>query len=140
MVLSLVGFAAAFVAFGDAARRGCVAEAPEDPSYRAAFDGPVTVDDAVHTLEVSHAGKPVAGAWVCVNAEMVGRPALSAVGEGRELARGRYEVPLHFPAPGRWRARVLLAEDDGAAPTAAIGLSFDVGAAAEEQPAVTSPR
>ncbi|HVL99766.1 MAG TPA: FixH family protein [Egibacteraceae bacterium] len=108
VVVAVAGFAAAFSAFGDAARRGCVTDAPPDPTYEVAFAGPVHVGEDTHVLGVTRAGDPVTGAWVCVTIEMAGMSAMGASAEAREVGGGHYEVSLPFAMEGTWQGTVLV--------------------------------
>lgn len=125
VVIAVAGFAAALVAFGDAARRGCATDAPRDPAYEAALEEPVHVGEPTHILTLTHHGEPVTGAWVCVTVEMAGMTAMAASAEAREVSGGRYEVDLPFAMAGEWQATVLVGEEE-AIPHVAVPLSFDV--------------
>ncbi|MDP8969306.1 MAG: FixH family protein [Actinomycetota bacterium] len=125
VVVALVGFGAAFLAFGDEARRGCVVEAPRDPSYSAEFEDPVPMGQGVHVLRVSRDGRPVTGARVCLTVDMVGMSAMGAGEEAREVAPGRYEVSLNLPMAGQWRGTVLV-EEQGTTQEVAVPLTFEV--------------
>ncbi len=127
VVVALVGFGAAFVAFGDAARRGCVVEAPRDPSYSAELEEPVRMGETTHVLRVSRDGRPVSGARVCLTVDMVGMSAMGVGDEAREVAPGRYEVSLHFAMPGPWKGTVLV-EEQGASQEVSVPLTFEVTA------------
>lgn len=126
VIVSLAGFAAAFMAFGDAARGGCVVQAPEDDAYAAEFEEAVRAGEGTHVLRVTRHGEPVTGARVCVNVEMAGMSGMSASAEGREVASGRYEMPLRLPMAGEWTGTALIADETGDADVAAVPLAFDV--------------
>lgn len=126
VVLALVGFAAAFVAFGDAARGGCAVQAPPDDAYAAEFEDPVLVGEETHVLRVTRHGEPVSGAWVCVNVEMAGMSGMGASTKGRELAAGRYQVSLSMPMEGTWTGTALVADEEGDAEMVAVPLTFEV--------------
>ena len=125
VVVSLVAFAAALVAFSDPSRQGCLLDAPRDDSYSAVFEGPVRNDETEHVLIVEEEGRPVTGAKVCVNVEMVGMTGMAYSSEGRELAGGRYELPVQMPMPADWRAIVIVEEPDAGNPVG-IPVAFKV--------------
>lgn len=109
VVVALAGFAAAFVAFGDAARTNCVLDAPPDGAYSAVFEEPVPAGDQ-QVLSVTRGGEPITGAWVCANLVPTDAPDASVVAEGREIDDGRYALDLGLSA-GRWSGTVLIGEE-----------------------------
>lgn len=113
VVIALGGFAAAFVAFGDAARTNCVLDGSSDPAYAVTFDEPVPPGQDL-VLEVTRDGQPVTGAWVCASLAPQDSPGAPVGAEGRELGAGRYAVPLDLSAPGPWAGTVLVSEDGAA--------------------------
>jgi len=123
VVIALAGFAAAFVAFGDAARRNCVLDATSNPAYSAEFDD-VRVGEDTKVLRVVRDGQPVSDAWVCVNVAPAGGSGAGVAAEARELAAGRYGVSLDVTNTGPWRGTVLV-EDDPGHPVA-IPVTFEV--------------
>lgn len=124
VVIALVGFVAAFVAFRDDARRGCLMEAARDPSYAAEFEEPPRMDVKTQVLRVSRDGSPVTGAHVCLNVDMVGMSAMGVGDEAREISPGRYEVSVNFAMAGPWQGTVLI-EEDGS-PAVEVPVMFDV--------------
>ncbi len=124
VVIALVGAAAAFVAFRDDARRGCLTEGTRDPAYAAEFEEPPRMDVKAHVLRVTHEGMPVSGARVCLNVDMVGMSGMGVGNEAREISPGRYEVSLNFAMAGPWEGTVLI-EDEGSPPVE-VPVSFDV--------------
>lgn len=125
VVVALAGFAAAFVAFGDAARRNCVLDGSEDPRYAAVVEEPVAAGSEGLVVRVTRGGEPLAGAWVCANLAPAGTPGHGVGAEGRALEPGRYAVPLELPTAGRWTGRVLVGED-GADPEVAVPVTVEV--------------
>ncbi len=124
VIIALVGAAAAFVAFRDDARRGCLAEGSRDPSYSAEFEEPPRMDVKTHVLTVSHEGMPVTGARVCMNVDMVGMSAMGVGDEAREISPGRYELSMNFAMAGPWEGVVLIEEEGGQ--TIEVPVAFDV--------------
>lgn len=110
VLISLGGFAAAFVSFGDAARANCVLEARPDTAYEVALDQPARVGDEP-VLRVTRDGEPVSGAWVCATLTPSGTSGPVAAAEARELGAGRYALPLDLAEPGTWSGTVLIGED-----------------------------
>lgn len=104
---ALVGFIAAIVAFNAQAREGCPLKADTDGSYSGRFEGPVSMDETSHVLRVTKDGRPVTGAEVCVNTEMVGMSGMGYSSRGRELAPGRYQIGLQFGMAGDYRGNVV---------------------------------
>ncbi|HET9441773.1 MAG TPA: FixH family protein [Acidimicrobiales bacterium] len=106
-------FVAAVDHFDEAAREGCVQRADGDDRYEVRVGGGAGTDVTRYRLAVSRDGRPVVGASVCVAASMDGMAAMAVTGEGREVAPGSYEVPLHLGMEGRWTARVVVTERGG---------------------------
>ena len=111
--MGVVAFVVAVDHFSDAARAGCVQRAAADEGYAVQVRGEPAVDATRYRLAVTHDGRPVRGATVCVAASMDGMAAMAASGTAREVAPGTYEVPLRFEMPGRWTARVVVTEPGG---------------------------
>lgn len=108
VAVALGGFAAAFVAFGDAARANCVLDAQPDASYEVALEDPTVGDE--HVLVVSRDGEPVVGAWVCARLAPASTPGAVAGARADELDDGRYALPLDLTTPGVWSGTVLVGE------------------------------
>lgn len=138
VTIAVAGFIAAFISFGDAARRDCVLDATPDPSYSVEFDALPSEEAQVSVLRIQRDDRPVTGAEVCVNVRHTGPQATGASAEGVELVGGRYAVVLDATARGSWEGRVLIMEDGGRDPVA-VPLSFDVTADASAR-AAGSPR
>jgi len=113
VLVALIGFAAAIVVFGSPQRRGCPLRADEDPSYAAAFEGAVSVDETAHTLRISQDGRPLTGAKVCVNTEMVGMSAMGYSAKAQERAPGRYQVGFRFGMAGNYRTNLIAKKGSG---------------------------
>ena len=100
--------------------------ATTDGAYASAFEGDVTMDADKHTLVVTRDGKPVTGASVCVDTAMVGMTSMHYSERGREVAPGRYEVPVKFEMEGTYRGNVVTEVPDG---SILVPLTVKVGAA-----------
>lgn len=130
VTIAVAGFIAAFVSFGDAARRDCVLDAPSDASYSVEFDEPPSEDARVSVLRILRDDRLVTGAEVCVNVRHAGSPAAGTSAEGVELVGGRYAVVLDVTRSGSWEGRVVIMEQQGAGDPVAVPVSFDVTAGA----------
>jgi hypothetical protein len=109
--VSVAAFVAALNTFGKAAADACVAKAPIDRSYKVHIQGPVNVDTTRYKLTVSHRGRPVTGARVCLSADMGGSGGMSGMSvdnSGSEVQPGVYEVPVRFIMSGPWHGAVLV--------------------------------
>lgn len=107
--------------------KGCPAKATErNGAYASTFEGDVTMDAKKHVLVVTRDGQPVAGASVCVNTAMVGMKSMRYSARGREVAPGRYEVPVKFAMEGTYRGNVVTEVSDRAI---SVPLTVKVGAA-----------
>lgn len=107
VVVSVVAFAAAIAVFSTPQRQGCPLDADRDASYSSRFEGAVSMDESTHVLRVNRDGRPVSGAEVCINTEMVGMSGMGYTAKGRELAPGRYRVGFRFGMAGDYRANVI---------------------------------
>lgn len=123
VVIALGGFAAAFVAFGDAARTNCVLDGSSDPAYAVAFEQPVLPGQDL-VLEITRDGQPVTGAWVCATLAPQDFPGAPVGAEGSPLGAGRYAVPLDLSAAGPWSGTVLVSEDGS--PEVAVPVRLEV--------------
>lgn len=88
----------------------CPRNGAANASYASRFEGTVSMDKSRHVLRVTRDGKPVAGAQVCINTAMVGMTTMKYTAKGRELAPGRYEVPVKFAMNGVYRGNVTANE------------------------------
>lgn len=122
--IAVAAFSMAVARFSDAAEEGCARRAREDPTYQVRFREPPSMERTRYRLAVSRAGRPVAGAEVCLNAYMRGMSAMAVADRGREVARGVYEVSLTFEMGNRWAGWVLVAEPGRS--LVAIPLDLDV--------------
>lgn len=95
-------------------------------AYASTFEGDVTMNAKKHVLVVTHDGQPVAGASVCVDTAMVGMTSMHYSARGREVAPGRYEVPVKFAMQGTYRGNVVTEVSDRAI---SVPLTVKVGAA-----------
>lgn len=125
--IALAGFAASFVAFGDAAREGCVLDADDDPAYDVQLPARLPLGRSVQTLQIRRDGDPVTGAWACLRAETVDGPPTSVAAEASEAEPGGYEVTVDVTAAGEWEG-VVLVDADGGSPEAAVPVRFTVAA------------
>lgn len=123
VLIALAGFAAAFVAFGDAARTNCVLDGSSDPAYSVAFEEPVSPGQDL-ALQVTRNAEPVTGAWVCASLAPQASPGAAVGAEARELGSGGYAVPLDLSAAGPWSGTVLISEDGS--PEVAVPVHLDV--------------
>lgn len=123
--LALVGFAVAIVALGDDARRGCVVDAPRDPSYQAQILGRMEMASTEQEIALTREGTPVVGAKVCTRVSMVGMEAMgSSDSKAQETAPGVYRVAIIFEMTGGWEGNILVVEKDR--PPISVPLRFDV--------------
>lgn len=125
VVVAVAGFAAAIVAFGDAARSNCVADATSARGYAAEFPDHVRAGEGEHVVRLTRAGLPLTGAWVCVSLAPASTGGPGAAAQGRELGAGRYAVSLELTRAGEWSGVVLVAEDGGD-PEVAVPVTVDV--------------
>lgn len=74
-------------------------------------------------MTVTHDGKPIAGAKVCLTADMpeMQHPAINATARESD---GRYEAKLQFGMGGTWKTWVTVAEPDK--PVVSVPLSVEV--------------
>jgi hypothetical protein len=107
VAVALAGFIAAIVVFNSPGRRGCPLKAANDSSYQGAFVGPVSVDQSTHVVRVSRDGRPLTGAHVCVNTEMIGMSGMSYSATAHEQAPGRYNVGFRFAMEGDYRTSLI---------------------------------
>ncbi len=98
-----------------------------DGAYASSFEGDVTKNAKKHTLVMTRDGKPVTGASVCVNTAMVGMTSMRYSTRGREIAPGRYEVPVKFEMAGTYRGNVVTEVADD---SILVPLTVKVGAGA----------
>lgn len=113
VAIALAGFGAAIVVFSSPQRRGCPLRATADSSYTGGFDGPVSVQESTHVLKVSRNGRPLTGAKVCINTEMVGMSGMGYSAEASERAPGRYEVGFRFGMAGDYRTNLIARTGSG---------------------------
>lgn len=125
VVIALAGFVAALVEFDSAAARGCLEQPDRGISYSARFAAPIQTDQSSHVLLLTRDGRAVSGADVCLSTEMEGMTGMGLSAQARELAPGRYEVPIRFPMAGTWEV-IVAAGRQGEAPEVAIPLKVDV--------------
>ena len=124
-VLALGAFAVAVVALGDDARRGCVVDAPADPTYKAELLGQMQMASTEQEVEVTHDGLPVRGARVCARISMVGMEAMGSTdSKAEETAPGVYRMAIIFEMAGGWEGNILVVEKDK--PPVSVPLHFDV--------------
>lgn len=127
VVIAGAAFVAAIAVFNTPGKRGCPLAADENSSYSSGFVGPVGMDETRHLVRVTHNGRPLAGARVCVNTEMVGMTGMGYSAKGHEVAPGRYRVGFQFGMPGKYRGNVV-AKAGGR--EVSIPLLLDVGSTA----------
>lgn len=116
VVVSLAGFAAAFVALGDASRQTCAGDAAPAPGYEVEVEDPVAAGGGELVVAVHRNSRPVRDAWLCVRLAPEGAPAAGVAGRGRHSGRGRYAVTVDLGRPGVWEGVVLVEEPGRAAP------------------------
>lgn len=127
--VALAAFGGAIVALSDDARRGCMVDAPVDPSYRVRLLTPggaeIPMEKTEHEIEVTRNGAPVTGAKVCARVSMVGMEAMGFSDDAaEETAPGVYRVTIVFAMAGGWSGSILIAEP-GKAP-ASVMVDFRV--------------
>ena len=111
-VVAVLAFVLALFNFKQVPVAECQMEAVDDASYAVEFLTPLSVGPTTHTLRVTRDGVPVAGAQVCLRADMGGMGRMSAMGisnVGRETAPGIYDVPVRFEMGGFWNGLVIVA-------------------------------
>ncbi len=110
-LLAVGAFAVAISSLGDDARRGCVANAPIDPTYEARLIGPIETAKTQQEIAITHEGQPVRGAKVCARVAMVGMEAMGVSdAKGTESAPGVYKMTIVFPMGGGWSGNLLITE------------------------------
>lgn len=107
VLISLAAFVAAMVVFSSPGRKGCPLAADTNRSYSSRFEGAVSMDQSTHVLRVSRSGRPVSGAAVCINTEMIGMSGMGYTAKAHELNPGRYRVGFRFAMAGDYRANVV---------------------------------
>ena len=134
-VAALVGALGALGACGDSNEKTTTTSASSacptkgtrtNGAYASNFEGDVTMDAKQHVLVVTRDGQPVKGASVCVNTAMVGMKSMHYSARAREVAPGRYEVPVKFEMEGTYRGNVVTEVDDDAI---SVPLTVKVGSA-----------
>lgn len=136
VVVALAGFVFAVAAFSSPQREGCPLDGAKDDAHSGRFEGPVRIDQTEHVLRVTQDGRPVTGAKVCINTEMVGMSGMGYTAKGRELAPGRYQVRFQFGMAGDYRANVVTRDSGG---EVSIPLTFKVQPAGTRSPAAKKP-
>jgi len=92
---------------------GACGEGQPDPSYSVAVDSdpnPPRPEGATFHLAVRHAGAPVAGAKVCLAADMPDMQHVGVNKVSKEGPAGVYDAELKFGMGGAWAASVTVAE------------------------------
>lgn len=118
VVLALGGPAAVLAGCGSSkssssknqAKKDCPKNAPKDASYSGKFEGPQSMDQSKHVLQVTRNGRPVSGASVCVNTAMVGMSSMHYTATASKLGPGRYEAGFKFEMDGTYRGNVVTKE------------------------------
>ena len=93
----------------------CGQGTPADPSYTVDFTttpDPPRPDGTTLLLNVRHDGKPVAGAKVCLTADMPDMQHSGLNKASSEVSSGKYEARIQFGMGGSWRMSVTIAEPD----------------------------
>lgn len=122
--LAIVAFVAALVTFGEDAEAACAVSAGMDPSYDVQMqDEPVT-GQRVYRLSITRSGARVAGARVCIRADLEGMSAMGVSAEAVELQPGIYQFSVDFEMAGPWEGTVVV--DEGHRPPVGVPLSIDV--------------
>jgi len=123
--IAVVAFAVAITSLGDDARRGCVANAPIDPTYEAHLLGQIEMARTQQEVSITHEGQPVTGAKVCARVAMVGMEAMGVSdAKGKEAAPGIYKMTIVFPMGGGWGGNLLITEKDR--PMISLPFAFEV--------------
>ena len=112
--LAVVGFVVAIASFKEVPASECQAEAIEDSSYKVAIEpSPPDVNVTTYTLRVTQRGERVAGAEVCLRADMGGAGNMSGMGTSGladEVRPGEYEINIRFEMAGHWQGHSLIRE------------------------------
>jgi hypothetical protein len=115
-VISVIAFAVALVSFREPPVSECQMESTSNAAYAARLEEPPHVNLTVYHLLVTRQDQPVRGATVCMRADRGGLGGMSGMGTSnaaREVAPGRYEVPIHLEVTGFWRSTVVVDEGQG---------------------------
>ena len=137
-VVAVVAFGGAFLTFrgggsssedtqvqtGGAKPTGCDANASADPSYEVRIEEQPKVEAQTVTLAVTHNGKAVSDAKVCLYVDMSGMSHPGTGGQAKHMSGGRYQVETKFSMRGPWAGAVTVAEPGKA--VASVPVSFDV--------------
>ena len=102
----------------------CPANATANASYQVRLEEQPRVESTTMLLAVTHNGKAVTDATVCLSADMSGMSHEGVGGQARKLAGGRYQVDTKFPMRGPWAGSVTVAEAGKA--VASVPITFDV--------------
>jgi len=123
--IAVWAFVVAIVGLGDDARRGCVSDAPIDPSYEAHLIGQLDKANTRQEIELRRDGQPVIGAKVCARVAMVGMEAMGVSdAKATEERPGLYKVSIVFPMSGGWGGNLLIRERNKA--EVSLPISFTV--------------
>lgn len=113
-----VAFVVALVSFHQVPARECQMSGVRDSSYDFRLEERPEVNVTTYHLLVTHNGRPVEGATVCMRADMGGLGRMSGMGVsnvGREVDPGRYEVDVRLEMSGHWDGRAIVEERGGRA-------------------------
>lgn len=107
---------------GTPSARGCGTKARSDRSYSVKLEERARLKVSSYHLAVTHDGRPVSAARVCVDAEMNGMPAMGITNDAKEVSPGHYEVTMRLGMGGAWKGTVLIAEPGR--PAVTVPLTF----------------
>ena len=137
-VVAVVAFGGAFLAFGGGGSSsddsqvqtggttptGCATNAAADPSYEVRIEEQPKVEAQTVTFALTHNGKAVSEAKVCLNVDMSGMSHPGAGGQAKHMSDGHYQVETKFAMRGPWAGAVTVAEPGKA--VASVPVSFEV--------------
>jgi len=102
---------------GPASFGACGQGTPADSSYSVDYvtdPDPPRPEGTTVLLTVRHEGRTVAGAKVCLAADMPDMEHPGFTKASKEISGGRYEARIQFGMGGSWRMSVTIAEPDKA--------------------------
>jgi hypothetical protein len=111
--VAVVAFVVALLSFRQVPASECQMDAVSDPAYQAQLEEQPKVNLTTYHVLVTHDDVPVQGAQVCMRADMGGpgrMPGMGTSNLGREVAPGRYEVPVRLIMGGPWQVTVIASE------------------------------
>lgn len=134
---AIAGFAAAIVHFTHAqTAQTCLGDYPRDSSYAAHFSGSVLMSQTNHTIVVTHNGRLVDGAQLCLDTWMQGMSGMAMTANGTEQSSGHYQVPFQFAMGGPWQGDIVITTPNGQ--QVGVPVTFNVDASGINMPGATA--